>query len=361
MRYTLLLAWGAALAMAASHPTKPIEKSTVSYPSATTGVPTHIVKGTISYRSTTTHIDISIHSKITALSRPTTFSSVIVSKREAKDKGNADATKNDGGAGSPVQRDGIKVTPPKAAAVKRQGFNGAEGSQSAPCDDCKEDGGQVKREEECNDCDNGEDGDTCTDCDNGARTFITPRHAAQQKRATTVSQTPGATQSAAVPAEFNNIPVTSGTKVIDELNGFRLRKGLRPFKWLANLGQNAYNTGVYDAGIHAEKHNLKPFANGEVISWGITDDSKCGRDISPYTPFGLAMLSWLCESPNDAAIGANCADALSIGHYYINAGETGHYDIIVDPSMTNAGCWFTANDTTPCATPWAGFWVCEFN
>jgi len=239
--------------------------------------------------------------------------------------------------------------------VKRQ-FNGAEGSSPPPCEDCKNDGGKVKRAVESHPHPNSRDGIKASK----TKTTKTKTKVIEA-RATTVAQgqTPAST-STSVPAMFNNVPVTGGKKVLDELNGFRQRKGLKEFNWSAALTQNAFNTGAYDNSINNEWHDLKAPAMAEVVSIGITDTTLCNRDISPFTPFGLVLMSWLCEVPTDKAIGADCTAATSIGHYAY--AETGHYDILSSSAYSNIGCWYTKNEATaPCSSPWSGFWVCDLN
>jgi uncharacterized protein YkwD len=151
--------------------------------------------------------------------------------------------------------------------------------------------------------------------------------------------------------------VSGGKPVIDSINDYRKKANLPLLTWDDKLAANSAKTGN-DAGGKALVHELNPGTFGQVLVFGFDDADKCTKDTKSWTPFEIYFLSWLCERPDDPALGGVCTDIANIGR--INSGgQTGHHDILASTQYTKIGCAFARDPSAEKCAMFPGVWGCD--
>jgi hypothetical protein len=103
-------------------------------------------------------------------------------------------------------------------------------------------------------------------------------------------------------------------------------------------------------------HELNTGSMAQVLSPGISDANICTRNISPYAPFELVLLGWLCEVASDRAIPGNCPDASKKSHIVSPPNkETGHHDILASRAYGKVGCAWTGKPGAGQCDAFTGF------
>jgi uncharacterized protein YkwD len=173
----------------------------------------------------------------------------------------------------------------------------------------------------------------------------------------TTTTTPDSSAPAPTPTSSSPGLVSGGKPAIDSINNYRSKAGLPLMKWDDTLAANALKTGN-DAGGKSLVHELNPGSFGQVLVYGFDDADKCTKDTKSWTPFEIFFLSWLCERPDDAALGGVCQQIADIGH--INSGgQTGHHDILASKSYSKIGCAFARDPSAAKCDSFPGVWACD--
>ncbi|MCJ1439545.1 MAG: hypothetical protein MMC23_000024 [Stictis urceolatum] len=154
----------------------------------------------------------------------------------------------------------------------------------------------------------------------------------------------------------SGIPQSGGKSVLDTFNKYRALYSMKPATWSASLAQNAYDTGKGGNGVQ-QKHVLPqlthPGSCGQVITPG-SDKAQAGY--GDFTPFDIAMLSWLCEKV-DPQISSMCPIAVKAND--MTFVDTAHHDALTNSDYTQVGCAFYPNPNPTAGTPWNGLWTCS--
>jgi len=152
--------------------------------------------------------------------------------------------------------------------------------------------------------------------------------------------------------------MSGGKAMIASINAYRERAGLPPQQWDERLAQNAANTGALTGGT-SMKHKMHDGTYGQVLVMGVDDADTCGKDYGNMTPFEVHYYSWLCEVPQDPALGAGmCDDVLGKSHIH-PGGQTGHWQLLHAAHYKKIGCAFTRNDGARKCGSHTGVWACD--
>jgi uncharacterized protein YkwD len=157
---------------------------------------------------------------------------------------------------------------------------------------------------------------------------------------------------------------SGGQEVINSINLYRQNARLPLLTWNAERTYTSaltgYNNMVQNL-FKTPRHYLFKGSYAQVLSPGINDQTVCGRNIHPYTPFQLSWFAWLCEVPTDPAIHTNCNRASEISHLVCPTGAeaTGHHAILANKDYKTIGCSFTRNPYGRTCDLWTGFWICD--
>jgi len=151
---------------------------------------------------------------------------------------------------------------------------------------------------------------------------------------------------------------------------WRKAYGLSPFTWNGRLASVAYGAAFNNSGGALPfKHSDLGYWNtfGEVQSPGYVVPP-AGVNLQGVTPFGAAIINWLCEVPSDPQLLKSgftgidlCTDIQkNIDWIGETPGETGHHDILLG-GYSQIGCAFVANTNGPQGSGrFAGEYVCDF-
>lgn len=144
------------------------------------------------------------------------------------------------------------------------------------------------------------------------------------------------------------------------MNSWRTKYGLGLLAWDHELYKLSHTVGKNGQGSQ-QKHSLDPNTEeGQVITPGVV---KAASNLDGTSPFGLAMISWLCEKDTDTELNVPvkvCPLVTNVLNmqYDTSPGEIyGHHNILIDPKYTKVGIAFFQNPHASATSEYQGLWV----
>jgi hypothetical protein len=156
-------------------------------------------------------------------------------------------------------------------------------------------------------------------------------------------------------------PLSGDQTILHIVNKYRTKYNLGLLAWDDHLVANAQKTGEDDGGA-VQHHELNPGTDAQCITTGF-DTPNPALDLDGLSPFELAYLGWMCESPDDYQLSAadnDNVDLCKVQSSVMRIGGTdkAHYNILVSARYVTIGCAYVPNPHAGSAN-WAGLWTCD--